>query len=114
MSLKHYGVLRGRVVAAKREDDASTPHYQVQVRAAGVDYRLAVNVKSQLSPSELLFLVDENFRHPVIDKLFSLEEGFTPLPGGPGRLRSTSSAATSSTASICASCRPVCPGRITI
>ena len=84
MGLKHYGVLRGRVVGAKREDDADTPHYQVRVMAAGVDYRLAVNVKSQLSPSELLFLVDENFRHPLTEKLPALAEGFTALSRGPG------------------------------
>ena len=85
MSLKHYGVLRGRVVAAKREDGESTPHYQVQVKAAGVDYRLAVNVKSQLSPSELLFLVDENFRHPVIGTSSPRwRKASRPLPARPG------------------------------
>ncbi len=84
MSLKEYGVLRGRVVAAAREDDGDTPHYQVQVKAAGVDYRIAVNVKSQSSPSELLFVVDETFRHPVIERIAMLEEGFTPLPPQPG------------------------------
>ncbi len=84
MSLKHYGVLRGRAVDAKREDGQDTPHYQVHVEAAGTSFRLAVNVMSQLSPSELLFLVDENFRHPVTEKLVGLAEGFTQLPGGPG------------------------------
>ncbi|MFO1204865.1 MAG: DUF2278 family protein [Burkholderiales bacterium] len=81
MGLKHYGVLRGRVVGAKREDDADTPHYQVRVMAAGVDYRLAVNVKSQLSPSELLFLVDENFRHPLTEKLPALAEASAAFRG---------------------------------
>ena len=84
MGLKRYGVLRGRVVDARREDDEDTPHYQVKVTAAGIDYRLAINVKSQLSPSELLFLVDEDFRHPLIETLPSLAEGFTLLPKRPG------------------------------
>ena len=84
MGLKHYGVLRGRVTDAVREDDEDTPHYQIRVAAAGVDYRLAVNVKSQLSPSELLFLVVENFRHPITEKLTSLTEGFASLPKEPG------------------------------
>ena len=35
MALKHYGVLRGRVLAAKREDGKDSPHYQVHVDAAG-------------------------------------------------------------------------------
>jgi uncharacterized protein YukJ len=84
MGLKHYGVLRGRASGARREDDADTPHYQIRVAAAGVDYRLAVNVKSQLSPSELLFLLIEDFRHPLTEKLPALAEGFTPLPKEPG------------------------------
>src|SRR6187200_2167340 len=84
MSLKRYGVLRGRVVDARREDDDNSPHYQVRVAAAGVDYRLAINVKSQLSPSELLFLIVEDFRHPLTEKLSPLAEGFTRLPSEPG------------------------------
>jgi uncharacterized protein YukJ len=54
------------------------------VRAAGVDYRIAVNVKSKASPSELLFLVDETFQHVVTTRLAALEEGFTQLPRQPG------------------------------
>jgi uncharacterized protein YukJ len=84
MSLKRYGVLRGRVVDARREDDDNSPHYQVRVAAAGVDYRLAINVKSQLSPSELLFLIVEDFRHPLTEKLSPFAEGFTRLPSEPG------------------------------
>ena len=83
MGLKRYGVLRGRATGARREDDEDTPHYQVRVAAAGVDYRLAVNVKSQLSPSELLFLVVEDFRHPLTESLPALAEGFTSLAKAP-------------------------------
>lgn len=83
MGLKKYGVLRGRVLAAQREDDRDSPHYQVQVAAAGTNYRLAVNVMSQLSPSELLFIVLEDFQHPVTQKLPALAEGFTVLPKQP-------------------------------
>jgi uncharacterized protein YukJ len=84
MALQRYGVLAGRVVDARREDDEDSPHYQVHVRAAGVDYRIAVNVKSKASPSELLFLVDETFQHVVTTRLAALEEGFTQLPRQPG------------------------------
>ena len=65
MPLKNYGVLVGRVVDSRAEGGADTPHYQVHVRAADIDYRIAVNVKSSDSPSELLYLVDEHFRHPL-------------------------------------------------
>lgn len=83
MSLEHYGMLRGRVIAAQREDGTDTPHYQIRVTAAGTDYRLAVNVMSQVSPSELLFIVIEDFQHPLARKLPGLAEGFTPLPKQP-------------------------------
>ena len=83
MSLNRYGVLRGRVLDAKREDGTDTPHYQVRVTAAGTDYRLAVNVESQISPSELLFIVVEDFRHPLTQKLPALADGFTDLPKQP-------------------------------
>jgi uncharacterized protein YukJ len=84
LSLKDYGVLIGKALDARREDTDSTPHYQVRIRAASVDYRIAVNVKSSESPSELLFLIDESFRHPVLTELEMLEQGFTALPPRPG------------------------------
>jgi uncharacterized protein YukJ len=84
--LQRYGVLKGSVLDARREDDPDTPHYQVHIRADGVSYRVAVNVKSQMSPSELLFLVDDSFRHPVIAGLPGLPYGFTELRREPGSL----------------------------
>jgi uncharacterized protein YukJ len=65
MPLKRYGVLKGSIVDARREADSDSPHYQVHVRAGSTSYRIAVNVKSMMCPSELLFLVDDTFRHPV-------------------------------------------------
>ena len=86
MPLESYGVLKGSVVDARREDDPNTPHYQVHVRADGTSYRVAVNVKSQVSPSELLFLVNDRFRHLVVDGLPELPQGFTGLRSEPGGL----------------------------
>ena len=86
MPLAHYGVLVGRVADTRREDEASSPHFQVRVRAGNADYRIAVNVKSQTSPSELLFLVAENFHHVVTDRLAALAEGFTSVAKQPGGL----------------------------
>ena len=86
MPLEHYGVLKGSVVDARREDDPDTPHYQVHVRAESTSYRVAVNVKSQLSPSELLFLVDDRFRHPLTTGLPALPHGFTELQREPDSL----------------------------
>jgi len=86
MALKHYGVLAGRVVDARREDEPSSPHFQIRVKAADLDYRIAINVKSQTSPSELLFIVVEDFDHVVTDRLAPLEEGFAEVPKRPGGL----------------------------
>jgi uncharacterized protein YukJ len=64
----------------------STPHYQVRLAADGSDYRIAVNVKSQQSPSELLYLIVERYAHPVLDGLTTLPNGFTELDSRPGGL----------------------------
>jgi len=84
MPLARYGVLKGKAIDAKREDNQSTPHYQVHILAGGVHYRIAVNVKSQASPSELLYLVNDNFQHPITAHLPDLTEGFTPQTSAPG------------------------------
>jgi uncharacterized protein YukJ len=84
MPLASYGVLAGRVVDRRAEGGTDSPHYQVQVRASGVDYRVAVNVLSQLHPSELLYVADEAFDHPLLRELPGVAEGFTLLPRGPG------------------------------
>ena len=84
MPLARYGVLKGKAIDAKREDNQSTPHYQVHILAGGVHYRIAVNVKSQKSPSELLYLVNDNFQHPITAHLPDLTEGFNPQASAPG------------------------------
>jgi uncharacterized protein YukJ len=56
MPLKNYGVLKGRPIA-RRLGFGSSPHYQVHLVDEDVDYRIAINVKSKKSPSELLYLI---------------------------------------------------------
>jgi uncharacterized protein YukJ len=84
MPLAKYGVLKGRAAGAKREDGDSTPHYQVHITSNNQHYRIAVNVKSQASPSELLFLVSDDFQHPLTNGLADLPLGFNPLKSKPG------------------------------
>jgi uncharacterized protein YukJ len=85
MPLGSYGVLAGRAVDRRREGATDTPHYQIRVDTAdGTSFRIAVNVQSQESPSELLYAVNENFEHPVTDSLLGLGDGWRPLPPGPG------------------------------
>ena len=79
MPLKTYGVLRGRVVD-HRIGTAANAHFQLHVvDAAGTDFRVAINVKSDLAPSELEFLVDSDFRHPILPDVAALASGWTAL-----------------------------------
>jgi uncharacterized protein YukJ len=83
MPLAHYGVLKGRPIRT-RLGEGQSPHYQVHIIDDTTDYRIAINVKSKLSPSELLYLVDEDFDHPILTELRLLPAGFTPLQSQPG------------------------------
>jgi uncharacterized protein YukJ len=83
MPLKNYGVLKGRVIDRKL-GEGSTPHYQVLVSDGNTKYRIAINVKSKQSPSELLYFVQENFDHHIIDDLAQLDLGFNRLDRKPG------------------------------
>jgi uncharacterized protein YukJ len=79
MPLKNYGVLVGRAVDCRREGGTDSPHFQVRIDAAGTSYRLAVNVLSQESPSELLYVADDDFRHPITDAIAGLSAGWHGL-----------------------------------
>jgi len=84
MPLRAYGVLVGAVVDKRAEAGDQTPHYQIQIKASGTDYRIAINVRSAQDPPDLLFLADEAFAHPVVANLVGLEDGFHLLPASPG------------------------------
>jgi uncharacterized protein YukJ len=85
MPLNSYGVLKGRPID-RQLGSGQNPHYQIHVIDETTDYRVAVNVASQLAPSELDYLIDSHFQHPFLDALMSLPAGWRPLasePGGP-------------------------------
>lgn len=87
MPIKSYGVLKGKALAGKLAgQNNSKPHFQIHILADGTDHRIAVNVVSDQSPSELLFLLNPDFHHPVLEKIRTLDEGFTPIPSQPGGL----------------------------
>jgi uncharacterized protein YukJ len=67
----------------RRLGAGQNPHYQVKVVAARELFRVAINVKSKLSPSELLYLIDDRFSHPICERLLELEEGFHVLENKP-------------------------------
>jgi uncharacterized protein YukJ len=84
MPLSSYGVLAGRVEDMRAEGGVDSPHFQILVSAGGQAFRIAVNVMSQESPSELLYLADERFDHPLLASLPALADGFTPVPSVAG------------------------------
>jgi uncharacterized protein YukJ len=85
MPLKNYGVLKCRATD-RQLGEGSTPHYEVLVTDNQDQHRIAINVKSKQSPSELLYFVDENFNHPILKGLVALENGFHHIESKPGEL----------------------------
>jgi uncharacterized protein YukJ len=82
MPLESYGVLKGKAIEV-RLGAGSSPHYQVRVIDDTTDYRIAINVKSQVFPSEVEYLIVERFQHPILDIVDDLPLGFTKLAPTP-------------------------------
>lgn len=83
MALKEYGVLKGRAIS-RRLGSGSSPHYQIHiVDETGTNYRIAINVKSQLAPSELMYHIKQQFVHSITDTVAVLPSGFSRLASTP-------------------------------
>ncbi len=85
MPLRNYGVLRARVVDHRTAANANE-HFQLHLVADDAHHRVAVNIASKLAPSELEFLLDSDFSHPILDELAALAAGWHPLESKPGGL----------------------------
>ena len=84
MPLKTYGVLRGTVVDHQLATTANA-HFQLHVvDDAGKHFRIAVNVESDVAPSELEYLIDSAFAHPILPEVAALPSGWTALAREPG------------------------------
>ena len=83
MSLKNYGILKGKAIEV-RPGAGQNPHYQVYVVDDTTDYRIAINVQSKLAPSELEYLIDDRFNHPLTALLTEVPLGFTKVASKPG------------------------------
>ncbi|MFD7907239.1 DUF2278 family protein [Kitasatospora sp. NPDC059747] len=86
MPLVNYGVLAAKAIESTREAaQVSTPHYQIHVRDdGGTDYRIAVNVRSQTTPPNLLYVAIDDFHHPLVQLLPPAGSGWHPEPSRPG------------------------------
>lgn len=83
MALRSYGVLKGKAIEV-RLGAGQSPHYEVRIVDDTTDYRIAVNVKSQLPPSDVEFIIIEHFQHPITPTVEGLPKGFTALERKPG------------------------------
>ncbi len=84
MSLATYGVLKCRALERKIDPQTDpSPHYQVLVSDGQKKHRIAINVKSQESPSDLLYLVNDAFQHPILNQLANFSLGFHKLESQP-------------------------------
>lgn len=81
-----YGVLKGRINAFRRDDDTD-PHSELLMIARDEKNRIAINVRSSRGPTAqrlVEFVLLDNVRHPVIDHVRSLKDGWTELHGNQG------------------------------
>ncbi|MFD2571690.1 DUF2278 family protein [Spirosoma soli] len=88
MPLKNYSVLKGRIKERKRATQQKA-HFQILVEDdAGLLYRVAVNVKSRVAPSEVLYFFTDNYSHELLDKIAEadLPTGVTSVPSKPNAL----------------------------
>lgn len=83
MPIKSYGVSKGKAIDGKA-GTGNTPHYQIHVVDNHEHFRIAVNIKSQSDPSTVLCHIDEHFDHPILAKLPSLPDQFSPLKSDSG------------------------------
>lgn len=83
MPLKNYSLLKGELLDYQEERDNDTPHFQVKVNADREDYRIAVNVLSAASPSELKYIVINDFSHAITEKLKDFEDGMHGINSEP-------------------------------
>src|SRR5215471_6022662 len=89
MALAQYSVFVGTVAdkldssEAKQKNPGGSPHYEILVKSGDLQYRLAVNVKSDQQPSDLQFYLDDNYQHPILQKFSKLPMGYTKLDSKP-------------------------------
>ncbi|MFC4618732.1 DUF2278 family protein [Camelliibacillus cellulosilyticus] len=79
MPVQNYGVVKGKAIKTKPGNDDS-PHFQVLIQdEKDTLYRLAINIKSQSYPSNVLYFVSEDFNSSAITELPKLASGFTAV-----------------------------------
>lgn len=80
MPIENYGVLKGKILDGRQERYEESPHYQILVEGEKeLKYRVAVNVMSRYSESEILYLAHDGYKNKNILILKNLPYGFTRI-----------------------------------
>lgn len=80
LAIGNYGVVKGKAIAG-RPGSRPGDHYLVHVVAERMSFRFSINVKSRQRPHELLYLLSDDYRHPILAELAALSPGFHRLRG---------------------------------
>lgn len=82
--MKNYGVLKGKAIQYKRDDDDS-PHSELLMNVAGKSFRIAINVRSSRGPFHkrlIEYLIIHDIEHPSVDRARQLSTGWNDLKDG--------------------------------
>lgn len=82
--MKNYGVLKGKAMAYKRDND-DDPHSELLMDVAGESFRIAINVRSSRGPVQqrlIEYLIDKDVQHPIVDRARALPVGWNDLKDG--------------------------------
>ena len=71
----NYGVLKCKIVETT-QIKGEAPHFHIHVIADGLHFRVAVNLKSEIQPYELLYYIDYDFQKEITTKLSNIPLGF--------------------------------------
>ncbi len=80
MSIPGYAVLRCLPVEQPESAEA-WEHDSILVKGGGRDLHLAVGARSRDPESPLLYLVMDDYQHPLLDEILKLPEGYTASEG---------------------------------
>ena len=81
MPLDRYGVLKARILARRRAT-ASDAHYHVLCGVGTTRWRVAINARSDVPPSEIAQALISGFEHPLLAGLEALHDGWHHLDRG--------------------------------
>ena len=92
-----YTLAKGQALSHREERGGKSPHFQILLDCGGIRLRLAINTRSGSSrgeEAELLFLANDDFQHPLTDRLLELPDGIYEVALGTRMVsRSTTNAA---------------------